>query len=158
MTKKLVLTLLAVFTLFSATVALADGGTRIVELEDGTTASLFTDERINAFDLAAPVAVYRMATTVPVIGEDGLPVWTATDDLWFQEFEDVFAGYEFWGVIDADGNIQKVFELTAAQITDANAAGVPVSVSNAGYSVQYDPASGWLWLTASNGYSFAWEL
>lgn len=159
MTRKLVLTLLAALTIFGSTVAYADGGTRTVALDDGSQVSAFVDERINGFDISAPVAVYRMAETVAVIGEDGLQEWGENDSgSPILLFEDVFAGYEFWGVIDEDGGIQKVMEITAAEIDAANASGSVVVKTGADYSVQYDPASGWLWLSATNGYSFAWEL
>lgn len=159
MTKKLVLTLLAALMLVGGTVAYADGGTRQVEIEDGITVAAFADDRLNAFDINAPVIVYRMAETVPMIGEDGTQEWGVDDSgSSIQVFEDVFAGYEFWGVIDEDGAIQKVMAITAAEIDAANATGTPVVKTGADYRVQYDPASGWFWLSATNGYSFAWEL
>lgn len=145
MTKKtLFAVLLVVVALFSATFAFADGD---------EVGPMINDGRLNAFDINAPVAVYRESVTVPLLDENGIQIWQEVDGVYQLEYQDQFSGYGLWAYT-SDGSIDKIAEVSAAQI-DA-AVGMSTLVQVEGYSVTYDAATSTFTVVAANGYSFSW--
>jgi hypothetical protein len=113
--------------------------------DEGVTVSGYCDGRINAFDIAQPVAIYYSYDTVQAVNDEGNTYLT-----------DVISGIELWS-IDADGNGQLALSVPLASITPAFSATSNAQIAAAnGLSLNYSPAAHAFWVTAP-GYSFSWE-
>jgi len=117
---------------------------------------VFTDGRLNANDLAAPVAVYYTYTTRMVFDENGEIVWGADG---YPYYEDVATGLQLLA-IDSTGNGQAVMELSNDTINDALAVGQTSFVAG-GYTLNIGE-NGWYWLSAppdvdGKVYTFSWD-
>jgi hypothetical protein len=113
--------------------------------DEGVTVPGYCDGRINAFDIAQPVAIYYSYDTVQALDDEGSTYLT-----------DVVSGIELW-TIDADGNGQLALWVPLANITPAFSATTDVQIAAAhGITLNYSPAAHAFWVTAP-GYSFSWE-
>jgi hypothetical protein len=113
--------------------------------DEGVTVVGYCDGRINAFDIAQPVAIYYSYDTVQALDDEGNTYLT-----------DVVSGIELWA-IDADGNGQRAMWVPLANITPAFSASSDVQIAAAhGMSLNYSPSAHAFWVTAP-GYSFAWQ-
>jgi hypothetical protein len=150
MSKKLVLVLsvLALVLAFGAVNVFADDGTTprpVYNADEDVWTSGYADGRLNAYDIAQPVAVYYTYETVTAWDSDGEAYLT-----------NVVTSLQLWA-IDGDGVGQMALSVPAAQLNAAVAAGQNVQIAAAnGYAVNYS-ASGYFWMTAPSGYSFTWE-
>ncbi len=126
-----------------AVLALSVFAVSIVGAEDNSTDYLPTinDGRVNEYDIAAPVAIYDVYS------------YPYADDVDMGVLDHI----EFWGIPSGSDTIQKVMNVTAAEITAATpTAGSSVLVaSNAGYSL-YKEVDGSLTLVAPFNYTFNW--
>lgn len=151
MFKKVWFTALAVVavSVLGAASAFADGdetsGCMFYNEDEDVWIAGYCDGRLNAFDIAQPVAIYYSYDTVLATDEDGNPYWT-----------DVVDAIEIW-VIDSEGVGQLALRVPAAQIAPAfNAiSDVQIAAVN-GITLNYSPSADAFWVTAP-GYSFVWE-
>ncbi len=127
-----------------------------VQSEDYGSVKVFTDGRLNASDLAAPVAVYYTYAAQMVLDANGEIVWGADG---YPYYEDVATGLQLLA-IDSTGNGQAVLELSKDSINDALAQGQTSFVAG-GYQLNINE-NGWYWLVSppdADGkvYSFSWD-
>ena len=120
--------------------------------EDVWVSAYYCDGRLNAFDIDQPFAVYYDYETVtrPTLREnaDGAEYWEDTP-------VSVISAIEIWS-IDADSAGHPVLTIPASAVEAAKSAGVDTVLgSAAGITVNYS-ASGHLWATGPNGYTFTW--
>jgi hypothetical protein len=160
MFKKATLAVVAVLVLALAAVpaVFADGGDDLiqVEVDDVGVLPAFNDGRVNMFDLDAPVVIYNVTETVPGYTDEGSR-WSDDGEL---VWEEQLIGIDLWVVNPAMENVEKLMFVSVQDINAAIAAsaGQDVTIASAqGYSLNYS-ADGWLWVTAPNGYSYAWEI
>ncbi len=109
--------------------------------DDSTNLPTINDGRVNEFDIAAPVAIYDYYS------------YPYADDVNMGVLDHI----EFWGIPSGGDNIQKVMNVTAAEIVAADtSAGSSVLVaSNDGYSL-YKEVDGSLTLVGPFNYTFNW--
>lgn len=127
-----------------------------IQSEDYGSVKVFTDGRLNASDLAAPVAIYYTYTTQMVLDENGNIVWGADG---YPYYEDVVTGLQLLA-IDSTGSGQAILEVSKDAINDALAQGQTSFVAS-GYQLNINE-NGWYWLVSppdSDGkvYSFSWD-
>ena len=138
--------------------ALADGGGQLVQIYDEDAENWVTciaDGRINGCQIDAPVAIYT-TTSTPILDAYGQFEWNTDGTM---AFDNAVTGVEMWGLASGYDNLIKVISLGTDEIQAAIAAsgGADTILAQAyGYSLGYS-ASGYLWLTAPDGYSFTWE-
>jgi hypothetical protein len=185
MSKKiLILAAVAVLSLTAIGVMAQDGpGVIDITLPDGSVAPVFTDGRINGFDIGAPLVVYYTAAdgTIadPNFASSNLPA-----EFVFDAPLTALNGNTNTTVTSAndsnplnDGDVVTGLQLLAIDKTTAN--GVPVleasvqdlfnlvntsdhTIADNGYSLNYSPQSNWFWVSApadfeGKVYTFAWE-
>ena len=164
MVKKSVLAVVVAALLMSVMLAgvpaaLADGGGQLTQVYDETSGSWVTcivDGRINGCQIDAPVAIYTTTTTTPVLDAYGQFEWNTDGSM---AFASEVTGVEMWGLASGYDNLIKVISLSTDEIQAAIAAagGADTLLAQAyGYTLGYS-ASGYLWLTAPDGYNFTWE-
>lgn len=138
----------AALSLSAVTAVLADDeldeGMDWVYTEDYGRIPMFTDGRINAFDLAAPVVIYYTDETVTT--PDGGSLLAP-------------GGIELLAVEPVTNQGYLVLDADVAELEQL-ASGAVDSIGANGYSLHY--SSGWFWVTApadAEGkiYSFTWE-
>ncbi len=113
--------------------------------EDTVELPHFTDGRINNFDINAPVAIFTYFD------------YPYADDINLG----VLNRIEFWGLL-YDGSIDKVLEVSAEDISSAEADGESIVATNYGYTL-YLESDGSLTLVAPNfsdgsTYQYNWTL
>jgi hypothetical protein len=146
----LIVSVFAFVLAFGATAAFAGdddaGDCPLVYSEDyGIWVPGYCDGRINAFDIAQPVAIYYSYDTVQALDDDGNAYTT-----------NVVSGIELW-VIDAEGTGQLVVWAHLPEIEQAFSATADVQIAAAdGVTLNYSPSTHMFWVTAP-GYSFSWE-
>jgi hypothetical protein len=133
-------------------------GAVVVAAEDETTdiPPAFTDGRVNAYDVAAPVAVFYTYETQRLLDENGQPAFNEDGS---QAYADVATGLELFA-IDEDGNGHSILQLSEAEIQAALDAGETTFTGN-GFQLNIG-ADGWYWLTGptdweGKSYSFSWD-
>ncbi len=125
-----------------AVLAMAAFAVSIVSAADDTTSlPTINDGRVNEFDIAAPVAIYDTYS------------YPYADDVNMGVLDHI----EFWGIPSGGDTIQKVMNVTHAEIVAAEpSAGSSVLVaSNDGYSL-YHEVDGSLTLVGPFNYTFNW--
>ncbi|MBI1259725.1 MAG: hypothetical protein GC204_19840 [Chloroflexi bacterium] len=110
----------------------------------------FTDGRVNAYDIAAPVAIFYNTESRQVFDDNGQPIFN--DDGTVQ-YRDVPTSISFYG-IDSEGNIYDVMTVTTAQVTEALANEQSTFVSQ-GFMLGIG-SGGW-YFVSGHGYSFEWD-
>jgi hypothetical protein len=186
MTKKLLILAAVVVLALSAIGVMAQDGPGVIDitLPDGSVAPVFTDGRINGFDIGAPLVVYYKAAdgTIadPNFASANLPAEFAFDAPLTALNGDTTAT-TVTSANDSnplnDGDVVTGLQLLA--IDKATANGVPVleasvedlfnlvstndrTISENGYTLNYSPQSNWFWVSApadfeGKVYTFAWE-
>ncbi|GAB4415003.1 MAG: hypothetical protein Kow00106_10340 [Anaerolineae bacterium] len=151
MFKKVWLTamVVAVVSLLGAASVFADGddsqGCMFYNEDEDVWVAGFCDGRLNAFDIAQPVAIYYSYDAVLATDEDGNPYWT-----------DVVDAIEVWA-IDSEGVGQLALRVPVSQIAPALSATSDVQIAAVnGITLNYSPSANAFWVTAP-GYSFTWE-
>ena len=176
--KALILIMAAVLALSAVAVMAQDGpGVINITLPDGKSVPVFTDGRLNAFDIAAPVVVYYTAangtivnpnfTTDPVdlVNANG----TTTD---VNTTNNVNTSAQ----ANTDGLINKLEVLAIDQFTSNGNVVIEASVNDlqnlvtgrdntisaSGYSVNFDPKSNNFWVRSpanfeGKTYTFSWH-
>ncbi|HEX2907205.1 MAG TPA: hypothetical protein VHO69_10125 [Phototrophicaceae bacterium] len=146
MSKKWIVTMLVVTVLAMTAVSVAQAGDGIttVDIGDGDVAWKFTDGRINAFDMSAPVAVYYTTET------------RTNDDTTNYE---VVTGLELLAIDPVTETGHLVVKADVAAVKQLMSGAVSVIEAD-GYSLHY--SSGTFWVVApadaeGKVYSFAWE-
>ena len=144
----LVITMLAVVLVSGALSAFADDpdtACQINSADEGVTVAAYCDGRINAFDIAQPVAIYYTFEDAEAINDDGEAYLTQ-----------IVTGIELWG-IDGDSNGYLALWVGIDEINAALASDVNVQLGAAyGLTLTYVPAVNMFWVTAP-GYSFSWD-
>lgn len=117
----------------------------------------YTDGRLNAFDIDAPVAVFPYTELVCTCNEDG--EWWGSDGN--KLYQDKLMGYQLYGLVPGiEEEIKLIMVVDIAEITSAIAAapGVDVMIAQSmGYTFNYS-ASGYLFVVAPNGYAYSWAF
>ncbi|MBN1963530.1 MAG: hypothetical protein JW910_02715 [Anaerolineae bacterium] len=147
MKRTLLFALLVLTLIVGVTPALADGGIRQVYDEDtDTTVPAYDDNRLNAFDFTAPVAIYAMYDT-DFLG------WTDDDE---PIYDSTLTHFEFWGYESDMESIQKVFEVTYVDLYfGALSTGQVYEATQGSNTLRYDPATNTFMLhTPSYNYTF----
>jgi hypothetical protein len=147
MLKKWLLGLLVVSALVlgAVTMALAQDDTTVpVDLPDFGRVLMFRDGRINAFDMAAPVAIYYTHETVS--RSDGSTIAVPN-------------GIQLLAIEPETGNGRLVLDAEVDELEDL-ADGAVSSISNDGFILRY--RSGTFWVTAppdneGKVYNFIWQ-
>jgi hypothetical protein len=153
-------TILALLLSVSTAVA-QDDGIRIVTDEDtDIPVPIFTDGRLNAADMGAPVVIYYTWEKKPVFDEFGRQVWGDQGGLFF---EDVVTGIDVLSVNLDTGFVEGALHvgLNDIQTMVDDAGGVDCCLAEKGpISLHYSP-SGWFWVQApereGKTYTFQWE-
>lgn len=152
------LILIGVLLLLGVTGVLAqEGGTFTVEVEDYGTVVGINDGRVNAFDQAAPVAVYYKCGCEQVLNNAFLPVWAEKGGM---TYKDVVYGIEILAIDPRTGNgslalwasVEDIAEMLAEGETAMSANGVTLNIGE----------NGWFWLTTGpdaegKTYTFEWD-
>ena len=174
MTKKVLIAVMAAVLALTAIGVMAQDGPGVIDitLPDGSIVPVFTDGRLNAFDLAAPVVVYYTAPNGTIVN----PNYT-TDQVDQVNLDSANAvNKNTTTQPDPNGLIDK---LQVLAIDPATSNGnlvmeVPVNdlfslvtgsennISAKGYSVNFDPKSNYFWVQAPANfegkvYTFAWR-
>jgi hypothetical protein len=119
---------------------------QITNTDEGLTVPAYCDGRINAFDIAQPVAIFYTVEDTEAINDDGEAYTTQQ-----------ITGIEVWGV-DGDSNGYLALwvgidAINAALVSDGN-----VQLGSAyGVTLTYVPAVEMFWVTAP-GYDFTWDV
>lgn len=135
----------AVLVVSANAVAFAgEGDTTIIETENYGEVLALADGRLNAFDVAAPVAVFDVITTLP-------------DDE--QGYIDTVTGLQLLAIDPETNNGVPVLTVDADQIARL-LNGEVETISAEGFTLGY--ADGYFWVTApadaeGKVYSFSWE-
>ncbi len=125
-----------------AVLAMAVFAVSIVSADDDTTnLPTINDGRVNAYDIAAPVAIYDTYS------------YPYADDVNMGVLDHI----EFWGIPSGGDSIQKIMNVTAADIAAVTptAGSSALVASNAGYSL-YEEIDGSLTLVGPFNYVFNW--
>ncbi len=123
-----------------AVLAMAVFAVAVSAEDDSTSLPTINDGRVNEYDIAAPVAIYDVYS------------YPYADDVNMGVLDHI----EFWGIPSGGDTIQKVMNVTAAEINAAAPTGSSVLVaSNAGYSL-YEEVDGSLTLVGPFNYVFNW--
>ncbi len=103
----------------------------------------FTDGRVNAYQVAAPVAIYY-SYSPPRLTSDGSTVRDVN-------------GIELWTISDGIGQKAVSLPLTdiKATVTAAKEADALLA-SSAGFTLNHSP-SGYYWVSGPSGYNFTWS-
>lgn len=154
----MILVVMMASMVFGTSAVLADGGGALVPVydEDNGWSHCFADGRINGCTLDAPVAIYIDHVEVVSTDANGVPAWNEDGT---PAYQDEITGVEMWGIVSGYDNLLKVMDMSLAEIQAAVAAanGADVTLSqNYGYAFGHS-ASGYFWVTAPDGYSFAWD-
>lgn len=185
MAKKVgILIVVGVLMLGAIGVMAQDGpGVIDVTLPDGSVAPVFTDGRINGFDIGAPLVVYYTAADgtiadpnfaganlpaefifdAPLIALNGTsttPVTTATDNNPANDGE-IVTGLQLLAVDKATSNGNLVLEASVEDLFNLVNTNDRTIADN-GYTLNYSPQSNWFWVSApadfeGKVYTFAWE-
>lgn len=154
MSRKLLLVLVTLVMAFSATTAFAGGNTGQEYIEDVGLVPVFTDGRINKFDIMAPVAIFVKSAHVFELDENGDQIWDANGDPLYQ---DVLNRLEFWGIVPGSDSVDKVLEVMCSDVRASIASGEVLTKSANGYNFHFNPATETFTLTAPGwGYAFSW--
>lgn len=180
MSKKAMILIMAAVLALSAFAVMAqdsDPGVINITLPDGQSVPVFTDGRLNAFDMAAPVVVYYTAAngtvvnpnftsdTVDLVNNNG-----TTTDVNPTDNSNTSAQADVSGLINklqvlaidqftSNGNV--VIEASVDDLQNL-VTGSDSSISSAGYSVKFDPKSNYFWVQSpanfeGKTYTFAWK-
>jgi hypothetical protein len=115
------------------------------------------DERVNAFDVAAPVAVFYTYEDVLIVDENGDPVYDEENGL---QYENRLTGLELVGINLSDTTTYGVLNLSVDDIADAVEAGqttwenmgFTLGIGDNGYFYVVSPAD-----FEGKVYSFVWD-
>lgn len=186
--KALFIIIAAAFALTAIGVMAQDNGPGVINviLPDGKSVPVFTDGRLNAFDIAAPVVVYYTASNGSIVN----PNYTSggQPDLTNLNFTDSNTMNAINGVMNDSNNASSTVSTAASQsglinqlevlavgsggstglILNASVddllslvTGQQGSLSTQGYSVNFDPKANYFWVQApadfeGKVYTFAW--
>jgi hypothetical protein len=182
MTKKLLIVMLATVLALGAFSVMAQDGPGVINitLPDGGIVPVFTDGRLNAFDQAAPVVVYYTAANGTIVNPnfttDAVAEVNLGDTSASTNANNATTGTTTNPPVAVDGLINKL-QVLAIDPTTSNGnliMEVPVSdlqslvvgqedsISQAGYSVNFDPESNHFWVQSPANfegkvYTFAWR-
>jgi hypothetical protein len=144
------------FTLFMLMLMVA-GVTSVVAAEDDvfTPPPIMEDGRINAYDPAAPVALFYTYDTVPVLDENGNITW---DDQGGQFYQDIVTGIDILAINSVTGDGSLALRASVGDLAKLVAGG-ELSLSANGVNLNIGD-NGWFWVEAptTNGdYTFSWD-
>ena len=134
--------------LVSADDSSEDGNVCLIATDAAGLVATFCDGRLNGTDMDAPVAIYYQTQEMQVLNDDDEYEW-----------QNVITGVEVWRSIPKTAQGHLVLSVPLSQISSAMASPADVQIAQQnGYSLNYSPSADALWVTAPNGYSFAWEI
>jgi hypothetical protein len=133
-----------------------DGGTIVIDVEDYGTIVGINDGRVNAFDKAAPVAIYYKCGCTQALDENSLPMWGKYGQL----YEDTVDGIEILAIDPATGNgnlalwasSEDLAKLVTSEEKSLTSNGVTLNVGD----------NGWFWVSTAPDfegkvYTFSWD-
>ncbi|MEO8610295.1 MAG: hypothetical protein ABI690_20535 [Chloroflexota bacterium] len=178
--KALIVIMAAVLAVGALSVMAQDGpGVININLPDGKSVPVFTDGRLNAFDLAAPVVVYYTAANGSIVNPDytsgtqpdlsNLNFTTTADMNLANTTSATTTQPDSNGLIDklevlaidpATSNGDLVLNPTVDDLLSL-VSGSKNSIAAQGYSVNFDPKSNYFWVQSPANfegkvYTFAW--
>lgn len=155
--KGLVVLVIMGLLLVGATTVLAQGGGKIThEYNEDVDAMLplFDDGRLNAYDIDAPIAIFYDTDSTPRLEANGNWVWK-DNMIVYDEF---VVSLDIYARLPGSASFQKVMccpiEELNAQV-DAATQDL-ILMEREGYRLGYS-VSGYFWVSAPNGYFFAWQ-
>ena len=160
---KIVLVALVILALFLSigTVAAQDDGIRIItDEETDIPVPIFTDGRLNAADIGAPVVIYYNWEKRPVLDENGRQVWGKYGDLFY---EDVVTGIDVLSINLETGLVQGALHVSADEISQMveEAGSVDCCLAENGPISLHYSQSGRFWVEApereGKTYTFQWQ-
>lgn len=181
--KPLILIAIVVLALSAIGVMAQDDGPGVINvtLPDGSIAPVFTDGRINGFDIGAPLVVYYKAadgtianpnfasSNLPAefVPETPITLWNgttvvnnATDNNPANDGQMV-TGVELLAIDNTTSNGVPVLEASVEDLFNLVSTRQN-SITENGYTLNYSPQSNWFWVSApadfeGKVYTFAWE-
>jgi hypothetical protein len=157
MLRKSLLAMLTVIMVFTgASVVLAGGGqvVRVWDEDADAYLPMFNDGRLNAFDIDAPVAVFYHKEPVVQMDPNGGWKWKNGQMVYL----DVIQSLDIYARLPGSANFQLVSCCPMEQLNATVNAATEDTIlwQKDGYTLGYS-VSGWFWISAPNGYYFAWE-
>jgi hypothetical protein len=141
----------------SASVVLAqDGGTIVIDTEEFGTIVGIGDGRVNAFDEAAPVAIYYKCGCTQALDVNASPLWGKYGQL----YEDTVEGIEILAIDPTTGNGNLALFASAEELADL-AASEEKSLTSNGVTLNVGD-NGWFWVSTvpdfeGKVYTFTWD-
>ncbi len=139
------------------TPVLAQGGGKIThEYNEDLDAMLplFDDGRLNAYDIDAPIAVFYDTDSRPRLEANGNWVWK-DNMIVYDEF---VVSLDLYARLSGSDSFQKIMCCPIEELNAQVAAATHdlVLMEREGYRLGYS-VSGYFWVSAPNGYFFAWK-
>ena len=160
MLRKLLAALTILALLLSVSLVVAQDVVTIIDEDTDIPVPHFTDGRINASDLAAPVVIFYKTEKVPVLDENGNQMWGEKGGLYF---EDKITGIQVLTIDLETGLMAGALEVSLNDLknmVDA-AGGKSCCVGEKGAVSLHYSESGWFWVQAPDRdgktYTFQWE-
>jgi hypothetical protein len=173
MNKKVWIGVLAIVMALSAIAVFAQDGPGVINvtLPDGQIVPVFTDGRINAFDIGAPVVVYYRSEAGDVLNPNfagssimnnvdasATPVGTTVIQ---PSPNSLLESLQVLAIDQTTSNGNVVIEASVDDLQDL-VAGQQNSIAASGYSLNYDRNANWFWIQSPPNfegkvYTFAWE-
>jgi hypothetical protein len=158
MLQKTIAALMVLMMLVVGTSVAFAGGGKVVDvwLEDEEMFHpAFDDGRLNKFDIDAPVAIFYTTEAMPQMNASGGWGWTEEGEM---IYEDVIVSLDLYGFLPGKSTIDHISCCPMAELNAMvnSATSDLILWQRDGYTLGYS-VSGYFWVTAPNGYTFAWE-